>query len=410
MRQRVRDAAPRSRGFILMAFYLFLVVLLTQAVGLLAYTVSEMRTAERSQADIRALYLAEAGVDRAVVQLRSNGNWNGGNGSVGLFGNYVVGLRALAGNRREVTAQGNASFRGANENRSVQTIVQLAPNPLFRYALFADGKMKMNGRSTTDSYNSSQGAYRPATAGEGGGIGTNAVAKGKVRLGGHATVRGNATVGPGGNPSQVIRLKRDARISGSSSAASEPYPSTPVTIPGNLANRGNLRISRDQSVTLPGGTYWYENIHVSGNGRLSFTGPAVVYISDKLKVGGDGVVTSGDLPTQLVIYVGGEQQISEHPRADDKVDLGGDAQIYAGIFAPAARVKVNGRSSLYGAIVGRDVKVNLKEYPNGGGGPEGDGDDEEDGGSAGIHYDRAFLNQDGSPGNQVRTLSWTETP
>lgn len=412
MRQRAQDGAGDSRGFILMAFYLFLVVLLTQAVGVLAYTLSEMRTAERSQADLRALYLAEAGVDQAVVQLRRNGGWNGGNGAVGAFGTYAVGVRPLASNRRELTAQGSAFFRGGNEVRSVQTIVQLGPNPLFRYAVFADGKMKMNGRATTDSYNSTQGAYNPATARGRGGIGTNAVRRGKVKLGGHATVRGNATVGPGGNPGQVIRIKRNARITGTSSAAGEPYPSAPVTIPGNLVNRGNLRISRDETVTLPGGIYWYENIQVSGDARLNFAGPAIVYISDKLKVGGNGVVSSGNVPTQLILYVGGEQQERDHPRNDDKVDVKGDAQVWAGIFAPDARVKINGHASLYGGIVGRDVKVNLREYPDGGGRREGDDDDEpdEDGRGAGIHYDESFLNENGAPGNQVQLLSWGEVP
>ncbi len=390
----------RESGFILITVYWLLTLLVIFAAAGVTYALADLRASQRLQANLQAFYLAEAGVDWAIAQFRDNPLWAGGTGNLPA-GSYTVTLATnppLGGNRQRITSQGTAA-QGIQADRQVESIIRVTPNPLFLYALFSDTKLKMKGNSTTDSYNSSQGPYRAGTAGSAGDIGTNSVARGKMKLNGNVAVHGNAKVGPGGDPSRVISLRGRATITGTSSAAQNSFPNTPVSIPPTLTNRGNLRISGNDTLTLPGGIYWYENIQVTGNGQLTFAGPAVLYVSDKIKVRGKGIGSAGNLPPNLIIYVGGEDQDN-----DDKVQLGGDAEVFAGIFAPDAKVKINGHAALYGAIVGRDTKVNIKE-----GEQEGDDDtDQDDGGAAGIHYDEAFRRPGGGSGSQVQMMSWRE--
>lgn len=393
-----RNRLQREGGFILITVYGLLALLVIFAVAGVTCALADLRASQRTQANLQAFYLGEAGIDQAIVQFRNAGNWAGGTSALG-GGTYTVGVTPLGGNRQRVNSTGSAGLSGGTVTCSVETILQATPNPLFRYAAFAERKMKMKGNSVTDSYDSSKGPYDNTTAGSNGDIGTNSITKGKVKLGGHTTVHGDAEVGPGGDPGKVIDLKRGATITGTQTAAKQLYPNTPVTIPSYLPNRGTLRLRNHETLTLPSGIYWYENIQITDNGQLNFSGPAIVYVSDKVKVSGNGIGSAGNLPTNLIIYVGGEDQ-----NDDDKVQLSGNAELYAGIFAPNAKVKINSRANLYGSIVGRDVKVNLK-----GEAKDEDGDDDDDDqGAGGIHYDESFLKPDGTSGNQVLMLSWQQ--
>ena len=399
-----RSRLQREGGFILITLYLLLLLFLAYGSVLITRSFAEIRGAERFQASTQAFYLAEAGVDFAITRLRDDPNWRPGGPVAAATGSYTVTTRLieddLGGGLRRFTSTGTVTQgAGILATDSVQVILRTTPNPLFRYAAFAERKMKMKGFSVTDSYDSSKGAYGGTNVGCDGDIGTNSTVKKKVQLGGHTTVHGNAEVGPGGDPSKVIDLKKGATITGTQSAAKKPYPSDPVAIPGNLKNGGTLKISKHETKTLPGGIYWYNNIEITGNGQLIFSGPAIVYVSDKVKVSGNGIGAAGDLPPNLIIYVGGEDQDD-----DDKVQLSGDAQLYAGIYAPRARVKINGHANLYGSIVGRDVKINLKGEAKD---EDGDDDDDDDG-AGGIHYDEALLKADGGSGAQVQMLSWQE--
>jgi len=64
-------AKIKNRGFVLIASYMVIVVLIILAVAFIAKSVSEANLARRKQRFIQALYLAEAGIDYAIVELRN---------------------------------------------------------------------------------------------------------------------------------------------------------------------------------------------------------------------------------------------------------------------------------------------------------------------------------------------------
>ena len=368
-----------QRGMILISFYLLLVAALVLCAGLVAHAVAEIRGAQRSQASMQALYLAEAGVDWAISQLRGNLNWAGG-GQSGSTGTYGVTVAGLGSSRYRLTVQGTAD-QGVAASRSIEAIVEVNPDPLFRYAMFGGNSVSLIGNVFTDSYNSSQGPYNPTTAGMEGDIGTNGTSAGNVTLTGNTWVKGDAFVGAGANPNSVITTTDNAQISGIRDDLDTPSPLTPVTVPGGLTNRGGLSIFGNNTVTLPGGSYWYSSISITGNGRLNFAGPATVYVSGSVNVGGNGIGTSSNRPPNLLMYVQG---------AGTTVQFAGNAAFYGAVYAPQSAVNVNGDGSFYGAIVGQTARGTGSRR------------------SVGIHYDLALQQVAGGGENKVEVLSWRD--
>jgi hypothetical protein len=186
-----------------------------------------------------------------------------------------------------------------------------------------------------------------------------------------------------------------ATISGDPDVLPEPEPMTPKD-PGALENQGDLSLSKEKPFTLPGGTYLYDDISISGQGRLEFTGPATLYLSGQLSISGKGIGTSGNLPPNLIVYLIGNNNVS----------LSGDSNLYGAVYAPLSQVSISGNGSLYGAVVGREVTH------SGTGGVPGagasGGEKKQGAKTAGLHYDLALKQIPSGSGNQVQLLSWRD--
>ncbi len=362
-----------EKGFLLVTFYMLLVLFFTLTGALVAHAVAEVQATQRSQASMQALYLAESGVDWAITQLRQNSSWSGGTGTITL-GSYTVTLANLGSNRRRITVLGTTN-QGITVARSVESIVLVSPNPLFRYAMFGSNSVTLNGQGITDSYDSSQGPYNPATAGSKGDVGTNGITAGNVSLHGNVQISGNAYSGTGSDPNVVITMTDNDVITGSKLPLSKPEPMLPVTAPdGNL---GNLSVSGNTTTTLPGGMYVYTNIDVTGNGRLNFTGPTMIYVTGMLNIAGNGIGTATNLPPNLIIYVAGS----------GSVDIGGNGNFYGGVYAPQSLVSIHGNGAFYGSAIGDTVTTT---------------------GNGNVHYDFALQTNGGLGPAQVTVLSWQD--
>lgn len=365
-----------ERGYVLISLYAILALLTGYGAALVTHAAAELQSAQRSQASLQAMYAAEGGIDQAIVQLRANPNWAGGSGSLGATTTYAVAVQSLGGNRQRLTVQGSSPLFQGTVSRSVEAIVQTSSS-LFPQGVFGNQSVTMSGNAFTNSYTSSQGPYNPLRAGAQGHIGTNGVAAASVRVSGNARINGNATVGPGGNPATAISRSGNARITGTSSAATALTPMPPVTVPSGVADRGALSISGNTRTTLPGGTYWYDSLSITGNGGLSFSGPATLYISGNVQIAGNGIWTAGNVPPNLVVYVVGAPS----------VQFSGNGQFSGAVYAPQAAVSVSGNGEIYGALVGNTVTVS---------------------GNGGIHYDTALQALPGGGSGQVTVLSWQD--
>jgi hypothetical protein len=187
-------------------------------------------------------------------------------------------------------------------------------------------------------------------------------------------------VGPGGDPTRVITTSGNSQISGSQSAASAQRVLESVKVPPALINSGNLRVNGNQVRTLAGGTYLFESINISGNGRVNFTGPVKIYVTRDFSISGNGIGTSGNLPPNLLIYVKGTYA---------STFVSGNGDFYGAIYAPDTRINVTGNGQIFGSLVGDNFAIS---------------------GNAKIHYDEALTRVSGGSGStgQVQMRSWQE--
>jgi hypothetical protein len=183
---------------------------------------------------------------------------------------------------------------------------------------------------------------------------------------------------------------------------------TPSSVTGNAtitanATKGSpnsryrlttVSLSGNQTLTLagnPDGIQTYIEIYVSGDIRASGNSQivlepgvaATIYFAGNVDVTGNGIINSKNQPGDLQLY-----GVEPHDGLNRHVNLAGNAQITASVYAPNADVAVNGGGSnghVFGSIVGKTVVMT---------------------GVTNLHYDEAL----GSGGmiNNYKIVSWFE--
>jgi len=155
-------------------------------------------------------------------------------------------------------------------------------------------------------------------------------------------------------------------------------PPIPETSPGGNNNyimvtiKSNLVIDADCLLAV-------ETLTVHGGGSVIITEntTATFYITQEIKIGGNGFVNESGIASQLRIYGGANCS---------NVEIGGTPDFYGVIYAPKASIVCNGTNDIYGSLVGEEVTV--KGTPN-------------------IFWDAALKDDDSLP--PVRTLeNWEE--
>lgn len=356
------------------------------ALGAYSWATSYLQSAERNKKKIMAFNAAEAGFDDAFYRI-ANGDissypWTSGYVDLtasGFQGGYSTTITDMGSNVIQVSVTGYSPAESSDtesvENRAVTGYVQTGTNSQFNFGIFAKESISLVGNAYTDAYNSSSGAYGGANVFSRGNVGTDSTGNDTVTLTGNAQIRGNVTTGAGSTPADVISTTGNASITGASTAASSAF--NPPDVSTNVASSGSLSISGNRTVTLAPGTYNYTSISITGNGRLTTSGAVTIYVSGSVSIAGNGISTSGSLPTNMLIYSTGSSNVS----------ISGNGNIYAGIYAPNSTVSNSGNGAVYGAIVSN-------RYSQTGNGV--------------IHFDEALQNVGGGS-STASMLSWKES-
>jgi choice-of-anchor A domain-containing protein len=101
-----------------------------------------------------------------------------------------------------------------------------------------------------------------------------------------------------------------------------------------------ISTSSEVTITLPGGTYYFTSISLSGQARINVTGPSTIYVDGgNVSISGQGIVNNGQ-PRNLLLYSTGAS-----------ISLSGQAEFSGAIYAPTATVTLTGQENLYGSII-----------------------------------------------------------
>lgn len=155
--------------------------------------------------------------------------------------------------------------------------------------------------------------------------------------------------------------------------------------PYSSGTSGRIRLFIDGDLEMGGGTTFIIEEGVA----------LEVYVTGTVKMGG-GLTNMNASPTIVTTDENGEEVVlpsfaiySSNDQANG-VDIGGDSQIFASVYAPLTDVNVHGSGGLYGAVRGRSVKVT---------------------GADGIHYDEALGDVQSSvvaEGGNPRVVNWRD--
>jgi hypothetical protein len=224
-----------------------------------------------------------------------------------------------------------------------------------------------------DSYDSSLGAYGGANVSSNAVVSVNAVGSDKITLWSQGILKGDAFIGPGGNPSSGITTWSGAQITGQRgtldtvvpmptlSAPTGPPFSSPhegdqvswgsmvVTINSNrhfrhmqLWNSSKVVISGDVTILLEG------RLEVGSGTALEISPGSTLhlYVKDLVSIGGDVNVLTAD-PSRLEIFMLGSGK---------DIQQWGSAKLHARVQNPSGKLLVWNQAQFYGTYLGRRME------------------------------------------------------
>ncbi len=173
-----------------------------------------------------------------------------------------------------------------------------------------------------DSYRSSQGPYDSAQPGAEAVVSVNATTSQAITLWSSAIIRGDAYVGPGGDPQSGIATWGLSEITGRRASLSSPVDipvlSAPTGRPFSGGCDGPIELTGQQSRTIDSDRY-VESVSLSGHSVLVIDGHVTLLVKGALRANSHAELRI--LPdSSATIYVGDSVEISAHSRLNSAGD------------------------------------------------------------------------------------------
>jgi len=222
-----------------------------------------------------------------------------------------------------------------------------------------------------DSFNSSEGDYGPTNRSSNAIISTNSTNDNRITLGSGTSVLGDAYVGPGGEPDEVIYKSWGAEITGTEGALTSEVPmptiSPPTDPPFDGSPENGLFLSGHRTEVVNNDRY-LRYLYLYGSSRLRINqdvtivvdGDIIIYPGAKIELhqnaslnlyAKDGVYLLGDInantadPTKVNIYLTASNEYM-------LMYLG--SKVYAAVNAPYCDLYVYYGSDFFGTFAGRN--------------------------------------------------------
>jgi hypothetical protein len=377
----------RARGSATLAGMFLALALGGLSVALLGNAVASKKSLTRTEDSLRALEAAETGRGLAEQELSaSKDTSNDGIGNVtGTLGSgswtVVATKDPTLVQRWKVTSTG----RSGMATRTIEEGVRIRPNGAFVEGLFSHDSMVFNGVNKTDAYYSSLGTYASQAVNvdsggtyalTGGNIGSNA---GFIDLNGSSIeIRGDAIPGPlhtvneSGNPivtgdTTPRKYETDLPLTplsefqaANSSNNNENWTESGGNLSYDSATKA-MSYKAGGTLTLPGGTYFFSDVKLTGNSTIKFTGPSKIYVTGSFDLGGGTIINTG-VPSDVMIFAHPYAVPSGYTPTSTSVSLQGGAQSRWVMYGPSAKLTIGGGSEIYGAAVAKSIKVDGNNY------------------------------------------------
>lgn len=411
-----------ERGTMVVPVAFLIILLAGLSVGFVQEGLSERTSLQHQETSLRAFELAEAGLVRAEMEVRSQFDL-----STDGLGNVSA---ALAGGAYQVAAtqepggMGTEQFwtlasRGSygQSSRRVSVRLRVVPTTLFSYGLFAKNNVTFDSDVQTDSFDSQIGTYASqaihndvggAYADPTGHVGSNA----NILFNSSARVRGDAVPGPTGvtallNGNTYLPLGGSTYVAGDTAPRGELFevPDPPLAdfqtafaannkggivvkagVAYSAASR-SLTLSGASVTTLTGGDYFFKDLLIGGTSQLNVAAPSRIFVTGRLEFTSAGKANAGGNAQNLQVFAHPYDMTGLAGRAVAPVRLNSTGKSTLAVYAPARDVESTTASETYGAVVGRTIGFNA---------------------TAKIHFDRALLKIKGLGETLSERIFWRE--
>ncbi|MEA1928193.1 MAG: collagen-binding domain-containing protein [Candidatus Auribacterota bacterium] len=283
---------------------------------------------------------------------------------------------------------------------------------------YGDHWVQLQENTTVDSYDSRVGPYDTSKGSE-ARVGANcdpADSTAGVTLDNNAIVKGDVSVAtPEGDGD--ITIINNSQVTGSTSYDAPTWELLPLTMPtwyteaeggpngqivGDYGSKpGEYEITNNclqayngATVSFSSGIYHFDTFELSNNVNFQID-PEIgadeiveVYVTESI------VFENNSELLPPIQFSGDTTKLRFYYEGTTKVDLSNNVEFYGFIYAPNAMIEVKNNDSIYGNLVGKEVKL----WNNGG-----------------VHYDKALMDQDfgsiftgGIPDNPHKREDWKE--
>ncbi len=413
--------SSHERGAVLVLTLLISLVMIILAAPFLFKLTAQYRITDKSFKSLAALNLAEAGVERAIWELKYGdiSSWNGDSSSRTLtissfqasdgiaIGDIDITVSDPEGDNPVVEATGKVPFIDAlTVDKTIRVVLEKGGGSgLFDYGIFGDDGVDMDSNAKTDSYDSRDGLYGGSNVDSQGHVGTNATHYGCISLDSNAKIFGNAYSGPGSNPESVIITRSNSRIYGEKHSLSDLKELPSIPPPEGLTYRGDYFLgSNNQDTISESGVY--SSFRLKSNARVTVTSDVTLYITGDFSMRSNTKLEISE-GVNVTIILGGtfEQrsntQINNLSREPPKLMVFGtdsfngemewnsNSQFWGAVYVPKANVIYNSNAAFYGSIICNHIHMDSNGK---------------------IHYDEALGDLDileGSDGSYI-VKSWQE--
>ena len=422
MEKKVRKHHPKERGAALIIAILVALMMLLLAMPILTKLSGQYRITVKSYRQLAALNLAEAGVERAIWEL-NHGNityWEGDDNlrtmTISSFqasggtevGDIVIEAFGLGGDNPIIQSTGRVPHIGtATVDKTIRVMLEISGGrSLFDYGIFGDEGVEMAGNAQTDSYDSREGEYGGDNVGDQGDTGTNASHYSCLFLRNNADINGDAIVGPGADPVNVIVTQNNSGISGEKLALDEEKELPSIPAPEGLAWRGDYTVGHNDTDTISESGE-YTSFIMQSNSTVTVTEDISLYISGEFSMESNTQLEIAEGVT-LTIYLGGtftqrsNSQINNLSQGPVKLQIYGtenftptmtwrsNSSFYGAVYVPEATVHFHSNADFFGSVIADYVEIDS---------------------NAGLHYDLALGNLASifsEESNSYRVKSWQE--
>jgi len=390
-----------NRGAVLIICCMVIMVLILLGAAVFERSVSEKSFASKYYYSTQALWLAEAGIQRALWELGHN---NCAGCSVCGSDRCVSDTRtfnSLSGSYSATIHSGNTVITSTGsfpDTNTIQKTIQASTTfkSVFQYAIFSRDTITFANSALTDSYDSSKGEYNvllpdgTSNVYKNGDVGTDSAATPAITLTNSAKINGDA--GVGGVPATGIQASSAAITGSRNGGVSIDFPSSiPVPTPpaGSWTSCTSCNLSQSNTGSLSSGSYSAAAFTLNNNAQLSIDGDVTLYVtgdfnlnnSSQFKINPGGRLTlyvngtfnvgnsatlnnSTKIPSNFTLY-------SRYSQASGGVNFANSGSLYGTVFAPQTHIDISNSFEIYGALVANSTSLFN---------------------SAKVHYDEALKN------------------